>query len=80
MTLKPMSMTSYKYIVIVTRNDGNVLFNDAFNTFIYRVEHMIKDHSDSETKPNVVTTMATLFKLAARDILYTSSHRQDSTY
>ena len=31
--------------------EGNVLFNDAFNTFylrLYGVRHMVKDHSDSE--------------------------------
>ena len=31
--------------------EGNVLFNDALNTFylrLYRVGHMVKDHSDSE--------------------------------
>ena len=30
---------------------GNVLFNDALNTFylrLYCVRHMVKDHSDSE--------------------------------
>ena len=30
---------------------GNVLFNDALNTFylrLYGVRHMVKDHSDSE--------------------------------
>ena len=30
--------------------EGNVLFNDAFNTFylpLYGVRHMVKDHSDS---------------------------------
>ena len=34
-----------------TRKDGNVLFNDALNTFYLRlhgVGHMVKDHSDSE--------------------------------
>ena len=33
------------------RKVGNVLFNDALNTFylqLYGVRHMIKDHSDSE--------------------------------
>ena len=33
------------------RKDGNVLFNDALNTFylrLYGVGHMVKDHSDSE--------------------------------
>ena len=55
------------------RKEGNVLFNDALNTFylrLYGVRHMVKDHSDSE---------ATL-RLTARVILYAPSHRQDSTY
>ena len=33
------------------REEGNVLFNDALNTFYFRlygVGHMVKDHSDSE--------------------------------
>ena len=33
------------------RKEGNVLFNDAFDTFYLRVcgvIHMVKDHSDSE--------------------------------
>ena len=33
------------------RKEGNVLFNDALNTFylrLYGVLHMVKDHSDSE--------------------------------
>ena len=33
------------------RKDGNVLFNDALNTFYlrsYGVKHIVKDHSDSE--------------------------------
>ena len=36
---------------IYGRKEGNVLFNDALNTFYFRlcdVRHMIKDHSDSE--------------------------------
>ena len=31
--------------------EGNVLFNDALNTFyleLYDVRHMVKDHSDNE--------------------------------
>ena len=31
--------------------EGNVLFNDALNTFylrLYGIRHMVKDHSDSE--------------------------------
>ena len=36
-----------------TREEGNVLFNDALNTFylrLYGVGHMVKDHSDSERR------------------------------
>ena len=34
------------------KKEGNVLFNDALNTFylrLYGIEHMVKDHSDSAT-------------------------------
>ena len=40
------------------RKEGNVLFNDALNTFylqLYGVRHMVKDHSDSERKPAAAT-------------------------
>ena len=39
------------YLQYVGRKEGNVLFNDALNTFylrLYGVRHMVKDHSDSE--------------------------------
>ena len=102
------------------RKEGNVLFNDALNTFylrLYGVGHMVKDHSDSErgntlpphgllfpinwetvftclypftvqTRPLAGTAsgMASdsvrsrAFRLAARVLLYASSHRQDDTY
>ena len=45
----------YKYL---GRKEGNVLFNDALNTFclrLYGVTHMVKDHSDSERKPAAST-------------------------
>ena len=35
----------------MSRKEGNVLFNDALNTFylqLYDVRHMVKDHSDSD--------------------------------
>ena len=44
------------------RKEGNVLFNDALNTFylrLYGVRHMVKDHSDSVRKP-AASTKATL--------------------
>ena len=55
-------------LIFVRRKAGNVLFNDALNTFylrLYGVGHMVKDHS---------------FRLTARVLLYAPSHRQDSTY
>ena len=33
------------------RKEGNVLFNDTFNTFylqLYGIKHMVKNYSDSE--------------------------------
>ena len=41
------------YIYIYIWKEGNVLFNDALNTFylrLYGVRHMVKDHSDSENE------------------------------
>ena len=38
--------------------EGNVLFNDALNTFylrLYGVRHMVKYHTDSERKPTAAT-------------------------
>ena len=40
------------------RMEGNVLFNDALNTFylqLYGVRHMVKDRSDRERKPAAAT-------------------------
>ena len=61
------------------RKEGNVLFNDALNTFylrLYGVGHMVKDHSDSERG----NPCRYSFRFAARVLLYASSHRQDNTY
>ena len=41
-----------------TKKEGNVLFNDALNTFylrLYGVGHMVKNHSDCERKPAAAT-------------------------
>ena len=40
-------------VVLVVMKEGNVLFNDALNTLylrLYGVGHMVKNHSDSETR------------------------------
>ena len=50
----------------ISHKEGNVLFNDALNTFylwLYGVRHMVKNHSIS-SKGSFICT----------------SHRQDSTY
>ena len=53
---------------------GNVLFNDAFNTFYLRlhgVGYMVKDHSDSERKEMFyLTTHSThfIYRYMASDI------------
>ena len=42
----------------MSKNEGNVLFNDALNTFylqVYGVGHMVKYHSESERKPTAAT-------------------------
>ena len=52
--------------------EGNVLFNDTLNTFclwLYGVEHMVKDHSDSERKP-AAATWATLFNQQQGNVLF----------
>ena len=48
---------------------GNVLFNDALNTFylqLYGVGHMVKDHSDSE-KGNPLLPHRLLFTISSND-------------
>ena len=67
--------------VLQGRKEGNVLFNDALNTFYLRlsgVTHMVKDHSDSEREETRCFHMSYSFRLAARVLLYASSHRQDN--
>ena len=76
--LQQRSIRRYK-----KRKAGNVLFNDAFNTFylrLYGVWHMVKDHSDSE-RGNSLPLHRILFPISSKVfILYTSSQRQNNTY
>ena len=75
-----MAITKPKFpFAIIGRKEGNVLVNDALNTFylrLYGVGHMVKDHSDSK-RGNLLPHS---FQLAVRAILYAPSHRQDTTY
>ena len=75
-------LASWKAIFKTIRKEGNVLFNDTLNTFylrLYGVRHMVKDHSDSEREKTRCHHMGYSFWLAARVLLYASSHRQDVT-
>ena len=54
--------------VMDQRKEGNVLFNDALNTFylqLYGVRHMVKDHSDNE-KGNLLPPHRSLFPINSK--------------
>ena len=60
-------------LLLAGRKEGNVLFNDALDTFylrLYGVTHMVKDHSDSEKEETRCSHMGYSFQLAARVLLY----------
>ena len=51
-----------------TRKEGNILFNDALNTFylrLYGIRHMVKDHSDSE-RGNLLPPHGLLFPISSK--------------
>ena len=52
----------------LSRKEGNVLFNDALNTFylrLYGVRHMVKDHSYSE-RGNPLPPHGLLFSISSK--------------
>ena len=54
--------------MVKQRKEGNVLFNDALNTFylwLYGVKHMVKDHSDSE-KGNPLPLNGLFFSISSK--------------
>ena len=54
-----------------TSIQGNILFNDAHNTFylrLYGVRHMVKDHSDSE-RGNLLLPHRLLFPISSKGSL-----------
>ena len=60
------------------RKEGNVLFNDALNTFylrLYGIRHMVKDHSDSE-RGNPLPPHGLLFPISSKG----SEVRMQSTW
>ena len=78
----PFHVMCNKFYCYWLKKEGSVLFNDALNTFylqLYGVRYMEKLHSNSE-RGNPLHHMGYSFWLAARVLLYASSHRQDNTY
>ena len=75
-----LRLSNIRYIVPILllsngRKEGNVLFNDAINTFclrLYGVRHMVKDHSDSEI-PTRCRHIDYSFRLTARVLLHAPS-------
>ena len=56
--------------LVYGRKEGNVLFNDALNTFylrhiLYGVRHMVNDHSDSE-RGNLLPPHGLLFSISSK--------------
>ena len=63
--------------------EGNVLFNDALNTFyllLYGVRHNSKELLRERGADTRCCHIGYFFRLAARIILYASSHIHDNTY
>ena len=65
----PLSYFSFQPVLHDWYNkEGNVLFNDALNTFylrLYGVAHMAKDHSDSE-RGNPLPPHGVLFQINSK--------------
>ena len=61
-------MSSVYRQVAEGRKEGNVLINDAHNTFylrLYGIGHMVKDHSDSE-RGNLLPPHGLLFPISSK--------------
>ena len=68
--------------VSIYNKEGNVLFNNALNTFylqFYGVKHMLKDHSDIE-RGNPLPPHGLLFPISSKVLSYESLHRQVNTF
>ena len=57
--------------ICIRRKEGNVLFNDALNTYLrlYDVTHMVKDHSDSKRR-NPLPPHRLLFPISSKGSFY----------
>ena len=65
---KRVPAMTYELSALRSRKEGNVLFNDALNTFylrLYGIRHMVKDHSDSK-RGNLLPTHGLLFSINSK--------------
>ena len=76
MVLSHVNQLCPKHFIPYRRQEGNVWFNDAFNTFYLWCQRYGKGPLREETR---WSHMGYSFRVAARVILYASSHRQDNT-
>ena len=78
MTHHTMNKFSTTELVLRRRKEGNVLFNDALNTFfilrLYGVGHMVKDHSDSE-RGNPLSPHGLLFLINSKGSFICTIHQ-----
>ena len=75
--IKQMPLNVYK-----GRKEGNILFNDALNTFylrLYGVRHMVKDHSDGE-RGKLLPPHRLRFPISSKGSFICTTPREDSTY
>ena len=67
-SLETLYLLLIMFSSLLGRKEGNVLFNDALNTFflwLYGVGHMVKDHSDSE-RGNLLQPHRLLFPISSK--------------
>ena len=77
------STAFYLWLYGVRRKEGNVIFNDALNTFylrLYRRQDIWLRTILIVRKETRCHYMGCYFRLTARVLLYAQSHRQDNTY
>ena len=55
-----------------------MMHSKQYYLWLYGIKYMVKNNKNKERKPAAATTWAS-FLIAARDLLFSSSHRQEST-
>ena len=63
-----------------TKEMFSLMMHSTFYLWLIGIRHIVKQYSDSERKMFCYLYMSYSFQLAARGLLYASSHRQGHTY